>query len=48
MADQNLIKCPKCGHQFAADEAFLHQAEERIRASFEKEAAEKEKSLLEK
>ena len=40
MADQNLITCPKCGHQFAADEAFLHQAEERISTRYEKEAAE--------
>ena len=27
----NLIKCPNCGHEFAVEEAYFSQAEEKIR-----------------
>ncbi len=43
----NMIKCPVCGHEFAVDEAFLHQAEERIKAEYDKKAALQVKNLEE-
>ncbi len=36
----NNIKCPNCGHEFPADEAFLHQAEDRIKAEYEAKIAQ--------
>lgn len=48
MTNSNNITCPKCGHKFAADEAFLHQAEERFKSQYEEKAAEQENALSEK
>ncbi len=47
MNNKNRIKCPQCGYEFAADEAFYRQAEEKIKAQLEEKAARQAQILNE-
>jgi len=44
----NTIICPNCGHHIAVEEAFLHQAGERIRKEYEVKQREQEAIFLRK
>ncbi len=47
MSNSNNIKCPQCGHEFPADEAFLKQAEARIKTQYEEQASEQNQKFAE-